>query len=170
MIVRRETLSDRESARAVQVAAFARGDDEPPEARLLDELRTSTAWLPALSWVAELDGLIVGHNVCTRARVGDTPCVALGPVGVLPSAQGQGFGSSLMHAMIGAADATGEPLIALLGDPQFYSRFGFVRSAELAVVAPQPEWYDFFQVLPLSGWTESVAGTFRYPAPFDRVS
>ena len=39
---------------------------------------------------------------------------------------------------IGAADAAGEPLIALRGDPRFYIRFGFVPASELGVDAPDP--------------------------------
>ncbi|MEO1057024.1 MAG: N-acetyltransferase [Actinomycetota bacterium] len=170
MIIRRERQSDRASSRAVQVAAFASGDDEPPEARLLDELRVSDAWIAALSWVAESDGQIVGHNVATRAHVGDMPCVALGPIAVAPSMQGRGVGSGLVHSLIGAADASGEPLIALLGNPNYYSRFGFVRSTDCAIRPPNPAWHEHFQVLPLSGWTQSLAGTFRYSEPFDRVS
>lgn len=169
VIIRRERTSDRAEVRAVQVAAFARGDAEPSEARLLDELRTCDGWLPALSWVAEIDGRIVGHGVCTRGHVGDVCCVGLGPIGVLPSAQGTGVGSALVHAMIGAADATDEPLIALLGAPEYYSRFGFAPSTAFAIVPPSPEWGDFFQVLPLTAWVDSIAGTFRYAAPFDRL-
>ena len=33
-----------------------------------------------------------------------------------------------MHAVLGAADALGEPLAALLGDPGYYRRFGFELS------------------------------------------
>ena len=72
--------------------------------------------------------------------------------------------------MIGAADAVGEPLIALLGDPGFYSRFGFVPSADLGVAPPAAEWSTYFQVLPLTAWTESITGSFRYAPPFNEVS
>jgi putative acetyltransferase len=155
--------------RAVHAAAFDRGDGEPAEARLLDELRRCDGWIPSLSWVVELDGRIVGHCVCTRGRVGDVPCVGLGPIGVEPQAQLTGIGSALMHAMIGAADATGEPLIALLGSPAYYSRFGFVRSTDVGVEAPDPAWGVHFQVLRLSNWTDGITGTFRYAAPFDDI-
>lgn len=167
--MRRERSSDREAARAVQAAAFAVGDVEPVEARLLDELRTCDGWLPAMSWVAAIDGLVVGHGVCTRAHVGDVACVGLGPIGVLPEAQGAGVGSALIHAMIGAADASAEPLIGLLGAPEYYSRFGFVPSTAHGIAPPEPAWGDFFQVLPLTAWDDTIAGTFRYSAPFDRL-
>jgi putative acetyltransferase len=154
----------------VHAAAFDRGDREPMEARLLDELRTCDGWLPPLSWVAEIDGLVVGHAVSTRGHIDGLPCVGLGPIGVLPDRQRAGVGSALMHAMIGAADAAGEPLIALLGDPGYYSQFGFVASTAVGVTPPQAEWGDYFQVLPLTGWRASITGTFRYPAPFDDIA
>ncbi len=155
--------------RAVQAAAFAAGEGEAVEVGLLDELRTCDAWMPHLSWVAEIEGRLVGHNVCTRADVAGVPCVGLGPIGVLPDHQHAGVGSALMHAMIGAADATGEPLIALLGNPGYYSRFGFVPSSELGIEPPDPAWGGYFQVLPLTAWTNSIVGPFRYAAPFDGV-
>lgn len=140
------------------------------EARLLDGLRADDGWLPALSWVAEVDGHLVGHNICTRGHVDDLPCVGLGPIAVLPAAQGTGVGSALMHAMIGAADALDEPLIALLGDPGYYRRFGFVPSSDLGITPPEPEWAEHFQVRRLTAWNDSMGGSFRYAAPFDEVS
>jgi predicted N-acetyltransferase YhbS len=43
-----------------------------------------------------------------------------------------------MHAVIGAADAAGEPLIALLGDQRLYGRFGFVQASRMGILAPDP--------------------------------
>ncbi len=170
MIIRRERPADEAPARAVQAAAFRQGDGEPAEARLVDSLRLCDGWLPHLSWVAEVDQRIVGHNVCTRGHVDEVPCVGLGPIGVDPDIQQRGIGSALMHAMIGAADAVGEPLIALLGDPAYYARFGFVTSTELGIVAPDEAWGIHFQVLPLTAWSASISGRFRYSSPFDEVS
>lgn len=170
VIVRRERQTDHAASRAVHAAAFDQGDGEPVEARLLDALRECEGWLPALSWVAEIDGRVVGHNVCTRGHVNGVPSVGLGPIGVLPDRQQAGIGSALMYAMIGAADAAGEPLIALLGDPGYYSRFGFVESTVLGVTPPEVEWGVHFQLLPLTAWRESITGTFRYSAPFDDIS
>lgn len=170
VIVRRERIGDDEVARAVHAAAFDLGDGDPVEARLLDALRQCDDWIPALSWVAERDGRVIGHNVCTRGYVDEVACVGLGPIGVAPDMQRAGVGSALMHAMIGAADASGEPLIALLGDPSYYSQFGFVTSSELGIQPAVAAWVNFFQVLPLTAWTPSISGQFRYSEPFDQVS
>ena len=119
--------------------------------------------------VAVDDERIVGHVVCTRGWVGTTAALGLGPISVLPSDQRRGIGEGMMHAVIGAADAAGEPLIALLGDPRFYGRFGFIPASRLGIGAPRPEWGAYFQVRPLTDWRPSVTGTFAYAAPFARL-
>ena len=162
MLVEREQPGDVAAARAVQVAAFGR----EMEASLLDALRVGDAWLPSLSFVARAEGEVVGHVVCTRAHVGRVPVVALGPIGVLPASHGRGVGSALMHTVLGAADALGEPLVGLLGDPRFYRRFGFVLGAEIGIEPPVAEWAPHFQMRPLAGYDGGIVGTFRYAAPF----
>jgi putative acetyltransferase len=153
---------------AVTAAAFAvgAGVEQPPEAHLLRSLRDDSGWIPALSMVAVLDERIVGHVVCTRGWVGETPALGLGPISVLPSYQGRGIGHAMMHAIVGAADAAGEPLIALLGDRRFYSRFGFTAASRLGIDAPDPDWGAHFQVRLLTNCPPSVTGAFQYAAPF----
>ena len=171
MIVRREAAADVSATRAIQVAAFQKQDAnrEPAEALLLDALRVCDGWLPELSIVAELDDTVVGHVVTTRGFVGDTPVLGLGPIGVLPSHQGRGIGLALMHASIGAADALAEPLIALLGSPDYYSRFGFVASTTVGVTAPDPAWGPAFQIRTLTMHRAEIRGRFAYAGPFDEM-
>ena len=56
-----------------------------------------------------------------------------------------------MHAVLGAAEALDAPLVALLGNPGFYRRFGFVPSTDVGIEAPDPAWGVHFQVRPLGG-------------------
>ena len=82
---------------------------------------------------------------------------------------GTASGSALMHAVLGAADALGEPLVALLGDPGYYRRFGFELSTAYQITPPRPEWQPHFQVRVLSGYQPRLRGMFTYPEPFDRT-
>lgn len=136
---------------------------------MLDALRGCDGWLPQYSWVAEVDDVVVAHAVCTRGHVGDIACLGLGPIAVLPHLQQGGVGSALVHALIGAADAAGEPLIALLGDPAYYGRFGFRPSSEFDIAAPDEDWGPYFQALPLTSWGPQIAGQFRYAEPFNQL-
>ncbi|MFZ0973890.1 MAG: N-acetyltransferase [Solirubrobacteraceae bacterium] len=144
-------------------AVFGRpGSDElPPETALVQALRRDVGWIESLSLVATRDQWIVGHVVCTPGWVGELAALGLGPISVLPDYQRHGIGQALMHAVIGAGHAAREPLIALLSDPHFYGRFGFVEASRMGVLAPDPEWGAHFQVRTLTDCPSSIAGTFR---------
>jgi putative acetyltransferase len=173
VLIRRETEPDADVIRAITTAAFAPSrppGPPPPEAELVDELRASLAWLPALSLVAVTPaGEPIGHVLGTRGHVGPDPVVALGPLSVRPDRQQNGVGSALMHAVLGAADALGEPLVALLGDPAYYRRFGFELSHLYQIIPPRPQWQPHFQVRILTRYHPRLCGTFTYPEPFDRT-
>jgi predicted N-acetyltransferase YhbS len=170
MEIRTEEPRDAAAIRAVHTAAFA-GDTAPghipDEVGLVDSLRSSDAWLPALSLVAIADGEVVGHCLTTRAHVGSAQVLGLGPIGVLPSHQKRGIGSALMTETIDAAEEHGELLIGLVGDPRFYGRFGFVASTDVHITPPDASWGRYFQIRTLAAYRSDVAGEFRYAPPFD---
>ncbi|WP_326565915.1 N-acetyltransferase [Amycolatopsis rhabdoformis] len=175
MIIRRATTADADAIRAVHSAAFA-GHNPPgmaavPEARLVDELRQDGDLIPELSLVAEKDGAVVGHACCSPAVLGDekTVAVGFGPLGVLPAHQRSGAGSALVHATLGAADALGYGVVVLLGDPAYYSRFGFTRADELGITPPVAEWAPHFQARTLAAYRAESRGAFRYAPAFERL-
>ncbi|QBI19884.1 N-acetyltransferase [Egibacter rhizosphaerae] len=173
MLIRRERADDRSAVASVHGAAFPtpEGANAPVEVGLLAELRDDPGWLPHLSVVAVGDAGVVGHAVCTRGTIEPegTPALGLGPIAVLPEHQGSGIGSALMHTVLEAADARGEALVCLLGDPGYYRRFGFVTASELAIEAPDPQWGEYFQARPLAAYTPQLQGRFRYAPPFERL-
>ena len=166
MIVRREHPGDEASIYEVHARAFP----TTVEARLVDDLRASNEWLPRLSLVAVDGEAIVGHVVCTRAWIDPAaePVLGLGPIGVMPGKHGRGVGRSLMVAVLAAAEALDETMVGLLGDPLFYSRFGFCLSHLFSIQPPDPAWKEHFQVRVLAA-TPPAGGTFRYAEPFSRV-
>ncbi|RKN11412.1 GNAT family N-acetyltransferase [Streptomyces radicis] len=169
MLIRREIPADVDAVRAVTAAAFATEENapEPFEAPLLDALRADPGWIPGLSLVAtDAVGDVIGHVVCTRGLVAATvPALGLGPLSVHPDHRGRGAGTALVHTALGAADARAEPLVAALGDPDWYGRFGFTTATEYAITPPDPAWTAAFQVRPLSAYTPSCAGPFTCPRP-----
>ena len=170
MIVRQERPGDEQAVRRVVVDAFDRNDGvEPVEAGLLDELRQCDGWIPQLSLVAVVDDHVVGHAVCTRGFVGSSPCLGLGPVAVARTSQRSGVGSALVHTMLGTATGMGERVIALLGSPDYYCRFGFRPSTEFGIDPPNPGWRDFFQVRALGNSDPGMSGAFGYANPFNSL-
>ena len=177
LVLRSEQPADRPAILALTAAAFAVPPvtglpvgGEPEEVELLAALWGCEDYLPEFSIVAELDGGIVGHVISTRGWAGGLGLLGLGPIGVVPRLQRHGIGTALIKETIDRANAAGERGIALLGSPEFYSRFGFVASVSLGVEAPDPAWGGHFQMLPLAVWPGGVSGTFRYAGPFNTPS
>ena len=177
VLIRRERPADIDAIRAVTAAAFTGVEHsappvepggEPGEATLVGWLRADAGWVPELSMVAVDGDEVIGHVVCTRGRLDGTPALGLGPLSVSPDRQRTGVGSALVHAVLGAADALGEPLVVLLGDPAYYSRFGFGPARAVGVIAPDEQWGDYFQVRTLSAYY-GQSGRYAYAEPFDRL-
>ena len=177
MIVRRERPADHAAVRALHRAAFAvdpvsgvpRRADEVPEVRLVDALREDAGFLPHLSLVAEDGGDVVGHVIATRGWLEPLghPVLGLGPLGVHPDHQRAGVGTALVHALLAVAEAADERVVALLGSPDYYRRFGFAPAADIGITAPDPAWGEHFQARHLNG--RPVQGAFRYAEPFRRL-
>ena len=164
-MIRPERVADEDAIRAVETAAFGRDD----EARIVDRLRASDAYIPGLSLVAEDGGAVVGHVIVSRghAEPSGEPLLWLGPIGVAPERQGQGIGSSLVEAALTGATELGDACMVLVGDPAYYSRFGFVRAEPLGLLPPAGWPSQAFQVAVLDPLRGVPAGRAVYNAAFD---
>lgn len=166
MILRRERAADHAAVRRVHEAAFRPSRGDSVEAWLVEELREDAGYLPHLSLVALDDDEVVGHVIATRGWLEPLghPVLGLGPLGVRPGDQRAGVGTALVHALLAVAEAADERLVALLGSPDYYRRFGFVPAIEFGIIPPDPAWGEHFQARHLNG--RPVQGTFRYAEPF----
>jgi putative acetyltransferase len=169
--IRAERPADHPAIHAVHRAAFA-GESE---ARLVDQLRRSPTFDPALSLVAIIENAIVGHVLFTGISIEDgarsTPALALAPVGVLPTWQRQGVGSRLIRSGLAACLERSHRLVVVLGHPTYYPRFGFVPATPLGILCPFPAPSEAFMVLDLQpGTPMQPCGAVRYPAAFIAVS
>jgi putative acetyltransferase len=117
----------------------------------------------SLSLVAEQSGHAVGHVAISPAEVGGLTSgwFMLGPVGVLPVYQGRGVGSALIREALKRMCDRGALGVALVGEPEFYRRFGF-RSMPGLFYQGVPEAY----VLAVSFTGEVVAGEVVAHAAF----
>jgi len=153
----------------VQLMDLAFGGVGSAEGRLVRDLVADGALLAPLTMVQRTaDGQLLGACVMSRGMAGGAPAVALGPLGVHPEHRTQGHGARLVSASLSAARRHGERLVALLGRPGYYHRFGFVSAVEVGIVAPEPSWVANFQAIVLS--PDAPKGTFSYPAAFDALS
>lgn len=174
MLVRPLELDDPaglDTALTVIGDAFVEPDtpaSEPVEVGLTRRLVAGPAFIQALALAATIpkSGAMIGVVLGTRATIGDQPAIGLGPLAVAPAHQSAGVGSALVHAVGAAADTLEFPLAALLGEPKYYSRFGFRAADGLGVIAPDAQWGEYFQARRLSSWTSRVHEEFHYSAPF----
>lgn len=92
-------------------------------------LREGAIAIPELSFAAWNEGGLVGTlqswPVALRGEGRATPLTMVGPVAVVPAAQGRGIGSALMDRLVAVAKG---PLV-MIGDPDYYRRWGFVADA-----------------------------------------
>lgn len=86
----------------------------------------------------------------------------LGPVSVHPSRQAQGIGSTLVHAGLDRLRALHAAGCVVLGEPDYYGRFGFAVDEKLRFVgAPR----EYFMALKLAG-DDPVSGMVDYQPAF----
>ena len=166
MIVRPARSADHEAIARILVDAFG----GPAEARLVELLRGSDAYVADLELVAQEDGEVVGHILLSKVRVGDEAALALAPMAVAPSHQRKGVGTALARAGLELVAGRSEAAVIVLGHPGYYPRFGFVPARRFGIEPPWPGIPDeAFLVLPLPGYTDACRGVVAYPPAFDAV-
>ena len=168
MNIRLETRADHAEVRSIVTRAFGRTD----EASVIDVLRSEAG---VISLVAERDGLIMGHALFSPVSNHDASTtlregIALGPVAVRPSEQGRGVGSALIRDGLERCKQAGWSAIFVLGDPEFYQRFGWSAAAQWGLRSRwkvRPETFQGMELIPgaLDGWR----GLVRYHPVFDSL-
>ena len=127
--MRPETAGDREAVKRLLLAAFPTSD----EARLVERLRGDGD--AVLSLVAVEAGAVVGHVLFSRLRA-PAAALALAPLVVAAGCRRRGIGARLVEAGLDRAKREGWRAVIVLGDPAYYSRFGFRPEAVRGMASP----------------------------------
>jgi putative acetyltransferase len=167
-VFREEQPGEALEVRRVVEDAFAH---HPVVGELVDRLRSSPDWIDGLSFVAELDGEVVGHILFTRGLLDAPPrlvdVLVLSPVSVARAQQRRGIGTGLIRFGLDRVRDRDEPLVFLEGSPRFYPRFGFEPAGPLGFRRPSlriPE--PAFQVVSLRSYEPWMTGTLVYSRVF----
>ncbi len=149
MIIRPERPEDVADIRYITEAAFLPTEHASgTEADIIDALRAAGAL--TISLVAIEDEELIGHVAFSPVTVDgrSVDWYGLGPVAVRPDSQGQGVGQELIRKGLARLEELGAQGCVVLGEPDYYGRFGFeaVPSLELPGVPP-----EYFQCLALGG-------------------
>ena len=165
LIVRPAADDDAGAIRAVHLAAFPGA----AEADLVEQLAADGDLV--LSFVAAVDGQVVGHIAFSRMNVtadGErVSALGLGPVAVLPAHQKQGIGGRLIERGLAAANGRGTCLAFVVGDPDYYGRFGFRTQTAQPFASPYAG--PHFMAQWLSSPRVPVTGQADYAPAFGRL-
>ncbi len=160
--VRISGTEDADDIEALYPRAFPSEDLLPLIRKLLQEDTVT-------SLVAAINSAIVGHIVFTPCTIPRSSghLVLLGPLAVDPDWQSQGIGSLLIHHGIRQVKAAGCSLVLVLGNPSYYSRFGFKKESGIKPPHELPEeWDDAWQSLQLNQEKTRPRGKLLVPLPW----
>jgi predicted N-acetyltransferase YhbS len=118
-----------------------------------------------LSWIALEGDRLVGAIRYWPILVGETghPALLLGPLAIAQDRAGRGIGRALMFKTLDLAAQLGHDLVLLVGDVDYYKRFGFVPATPHGFVMPGESRPDRLQVAPLKdNVLGRIAGEVRH--------
>lgn len=172
LIIRPETSSDYVRIHRLVADAFGR----QVEAGLVEKIRSSECYIPALALVAEHNGTVVGHvmvsNALLRSNTGDQVVAMLSPLAVLPESQRLGIGAALVHEVCERTGDQDYTFVVLEGSPAYYGRLGFEPASNYGITLPMPEWapQEAAQLRRLAGFDTDIGRTIDATAGSTRDS
>ncbi|MBI1201722.1 MAG: GNAT family N-acetyltransferase [Rhodopseudomonas sp.] len=133
--IRHERLGDIDAREMLLDAAFGETRTRKSSERLREDR------LPAegLSFIASEGRRVIGTARLWNIACGNgQPALLLGPVAVAEDCRSRGLGGAMVRRAIQAARKLGHAAIVLVGDPEYYSRFGFTDAKTGALWMPGP--------------------------------
>ncbi|MBM7636879.1 GNAT family N-acetyltransferase [Streptococcus saliviloxodontae] len=167
MLIRRAKKEELPIIAELVASAFKSAEhSDGNEHDLVLALCDSSAFIPELSLVAELNGKLIGHILFTKASVAGQPVLVLAPVSVLPDYQGKGVGTALIETGHQIAKDLGYAYISVLGSDTYYPRFGYLPATRYGISAPFKVADEYFMMLRLTEEAPECQGQLCYPSEF----
>lgn len=150
---------------AFETAKVKDGDEQEYAANL----RKTSKYIQGLSLVAEQDRQLIGHVMFTELEISQTlginkiKALLIAPLSVKLEYRNCGIGSALVEEGFRLAKLRGYTAVFLCGDPEYYKRFGFLKSSifNITNVNNVPEQYSLACPL-VSDALTGIAGTFDF--------
>lgn len=167
LMICQEETKDHEAVYQLIKSAFASAKHtDGREQELVESLRKSAAFIPQLSLVAKINQQIVGFILLTQIRIGESVELALAPLAVLPAFQGQGIGGRLINAAHLIAKELGFHYSVVLGEPEYYQRFGYLPAKQMNISAPFSVPDEYYMAYALQDKLKMVQGMVQYDKSF----
>lgn len=139
---------------------------------VMHRLREDDDFIPALDFVMERDGRLIGQAMCMKASIlkddgTALPILTVGPIGIVPECQRQGYGKALLDYTLTKATEMGFGAVCFEGNIDFYSHCGFTYASEYGIRyhgLPEGEDASFFLCRELkAGYLRGVTGEYATP-------
>ena len=139
---------------------------------VMHRLREDDDFIPALDFVLERDGRLIGQAMCMKASIlkddgTALPILTVGPIGIVPECQRQGYGKALLDYTLTKAIEMGFGAVCFEGNIDFYSHCGFTYASEYGIRyhgLPEGEDASFFLCRELkAGYLRGVTGEYATP-------
>lgn len=167
LLIRQEEDSDQKIVFELIKNTFKTVDySDGNEHYLVERLRKCDAFIPNLSLVAVFNNEIVGHILFSKVKVGDTVQFALAPLTVSIEYQRQGIGKRLIYEGHRIARLMGYQYSIVLGDPKYYSHFGYIQAENFGIKSPFDLPKEFFMAFNLQDNIVRLNGKVEYPKEF----
>jgi predicted N-acetyltransferase YhbS len=140
---------------------------------VLHIIRNRNCYIKELDFVALHKDEIIGHIICTKAKVISTQnkeygVLCVGPISVLPEFQKKGIGAKLMIQSITIAKESGFTGMILFGNPDYYHRFGFKNAAEYGITTKDCQNFEPFMALELQdNGLKEIKGKFYEDSAYE---
>jgi predicted N-acetyltransferase YhbS len=140
---------------------------------IVHKMRNHKDYIKDLTFVAEMDGEIVGAIFYTKSQVikdnkEEFNTISFGPVFVSPSHQRKGIGRKLITHSMNIAKEMGGSAILILGYPYHYEPYGFLCSKKYNISSLDGKYYKGLMALPLhKDSLKDVSGYVAFSDVFD---
>lgn len=167
IVIRNENINEyRETETVIREAFWNHYSPGCNDHYLVHIMRDCPTFIPELDLVAVDDNKLIGATMSLKSCIkGDDgkiyDVISLGPIGVRPDYQRQGIGGMLLAESKEIAKRMGYRAILLCGDPDYYTRQGFMAAETYGIRNSENMFADALHVCELySGALAGVSGRY----------
>lgn len=137
--------------------------------------RSNPDFIPELDLVMEIDDIIMGHVMFSKAEIicddgRNIPILTFGPISIAPEFKRQGYGITLLKFALAKAKEMGFGAIFMEGKIEFYRHAGFELASSLHIhyhAEPRDSEVPYFLGQELKeGYLNGIEGVYHTPRAY----